>query len=204
MPLIFKSNNGKGNALGIWRMDEPFSFFLENLNEKELFEDKLKSRQLERLGTRHLLNVLANRNIHHKVHYDSYGKPHLPDSSTFISFSHKRNHVAVIISNDNALTGIDIEELGNLPVKLAPKFISENDKVPDSVFSQQERATLIWSAKETLYKVYGKKELDFKQHLTVCFDKENRLNGFVNKGSYSQEIKLAYEFVDGLTLVHTL
>ncbi|MCO6494144.1 MAG: 4'-phosphopantetheinyl transferase superfamily protein [Bacteroidetes bacterium] len=202
MPLIYKSQNDKSN-LGVWRIDEPISFFLDKLNLNDYPGEKLNDRKLEKLGTRHLLNLLADKPIHEKIQYDGYGKPYLDEMNDFISFSHKKSHVAVIISNQNKLTGIDIEKIGALPVKLSAKFVSQEDFMPDSLFSQEQKCTLIWSAKETIYKCYGKKELDFRQNLKVCFDKENHLTGFINKGDYSKQIPLKYEFIEDFALVYT-
>lgn len=46
-----------------------------------------------------------------EIGYSSEGKPHLTDNSSFISISHTKGYVAVILSSV-APVGIDIEQYG--------------------------------------------------------------------------------------------
>ncbi|MCK9481489.1 MAG: 4'-phosphopantetheinyl transferase superfamily protein [Bacteroidia bacterium] len=204
MPLIYQSEIKNKAVVGVWHIQEPISFFLEQLNENQVPDEKLESRKFEKLGTSYLLNVLAKRSIHHTVVYDTFGKPFLEDSADSVSFSHKKNHVAVMLANDKLLPGIDIETVCNLPVKLAPKFVSDNDIIPDGILTVDQKFTLIWAAKESLYKVYGRKELDFRKNMSVHFKSPNQLVGFVEKDAVTMQLQLRYEFINNLVLVHTL
>ena len=64
----------------------------------------------------------------------------------------------------------------------------------------------IWCAKEALYKYYGLKSLDFKEHLKVDYqplENEGTLTGYIQKDDYYTELKLGYEFFNEYLLIHT-
>ena len=204
MPLIYKVHTKQGSLVGIWKIEEPIEFFTNALSNKAIPEEKLLNRKLEKLGIRYLLNQLSEKFLDNEIDYDNFGKPHLINGKHFISFSHKKIFVAVILSKNNPHTGIDIEMTGPLPLKLSHKFVSNNDLVPDEKFTPQQKAALIWSAKESLYKIYGKKELDFKEHLSVKYIHNKELIGTIHKGDFYLQVSLHYDFVGELVLVHSV
>jgi 4'-phosphopantetheinyl transferase EntD len=64
--------------------------------------------------------------------------------------------------------------------------------------------TLIWSGKETLYKFYSQKELDFKQHMTIFTNNKNpqkeavKIRGCLHKFSpvfYDINVLMIEDFV---------
>lgn len=203
MPLLLhKKINGK-SSLGIWLIEEQPDFFYKHLGEKPALIEKQVHKQLEKLAARHLINIISGKTIHNKLIYDAFGKPFLQEDPKFISFSHKFPYVAVLMS-ESPFTGIDIERLGETPYKLRSKFVSPHDRVGTLTDNPLEQATLIWSAKECLYKVYGKKALDFKQHLRVWVNSDGKLMGLVHKNTHKLEIELQYFKFQNHTVVHTL
>jgi len=203
MPLIYKEHTKQGSLVGIWKIEEPAEFFLAELSDKAMPEDKLQTRRLEKLGIRYLLNQLSQKFLDKEIDYDNFGKPHLLNGQHFISFSHKKSFVAVILSENNPHTGIDIELTGPLPLKLSHKFVSSYDSIPEDKFTPQQKAALIWSAKESLYKIYGIKELDFIKHLRIEYIEGNQLLGTIHKNDFYLQVPLKFDFVGDLVLVHS-
>lgn len=203
MPVVFEQTNTKGTRVGIWEIVEPMSFFSEQLQMDTIPDEKLPGRILEKMAVRLLLNYLADATVHTGIQYDAFGKPFLSNYPLFISFSHKKNHVAVIVSPDNPATGIDIEALSPLPLKLSAKFQNTEDLIGIKEENAAFKACLLWSAKECLYKVYGKKELDFSAHMTIRATGKEELLGCIHKNGYKQEVPLYYKKIGAFVLTYT-
>ena len=96
---------------GIWKTEESTEELLALLPDPERYEQQLTRfssphRKLEWLSVRVLLyQLLGEEKI---IEYAPSGKPRLADSSYFISISHTRGYVAVILSPRSEV-GIDIE-----------------------------------------------------------------------------------------------
>ena len=78
-----------------------------------------------------------------------------------ISISHTQKFIAIIISASPV--GIDIEKIDERALNTAPKFINLN--VHKNLTN--ESATLIWSAKECLFKLHQKGDLNYIEDLSV-------------------------------------
>jgi phosphopantetheinyl transferase len=98
--------------------------------------------------------------------YDEYGKPRLQDG-TFISITHSYTFTAIIVSADLHV-GIDIEKQREKILKIAHKFTPfEEYKTIANVDALISKLTIVWGAKESLYKIYGKKKLLFLHHIYI-------------------------------------
>lgn len=145
------------------------------------------------LASRVLLGQLyAGKNI--ELHKDQFNKPSLlVDAKPFhISISHSHEYAVIIVSEYDTV-GVDIEKVDNRVIRVAHKFIREDEAIADE--SMQTLAyTIIWSAKEALYKYYSKKELDFKQNLRigrfVPMPEPFTIKGYIEKGDYRKELVL--------------
>jgi 4'-phosphopantetheinyl transferase EntD len=73
--------------------------------------------------------------------------------------------------------------------------------------AQIAEMTLIWSAKETLYKLYNKKELDFKKHLIIepfsLVQTENCFIGNIIKDNLHKKQKIHFKFYEQIVLTYT-
>ena len=63
-----------------------------------------------------------------------------------------------------------------------------------------------WGAKEALYKAYGRRELDFREHIIIePFDlnsPEGEMRGRITKGDFSANYQLKYRSVQDFVLVY--
>ena len=100
------------------------------------------------------------------VFYDEFGKPHLKDKN-YLSISHSFTFTAIIISKKKPV-GIDIEKQRDKIVKIAHKFtpIEEYNTIANHE-ALVSKLTIVWGAKESLYKIYGKKKLRFLHHIYI-------------------------------------
>jgi len=106
------------------------------------------------------------------------------------------------------LPGIDLEKIDQRIARVKHKFMnkSEFDFAGDE--KQIELQTLIWSAKEALYKVYGKKELDFKDHLQIYPFNINQnpthtFFGTIKKDDFHQKHLIHFQILNNIVLTYT-
>lgn len=140
------------------------SEYLDQLTEQEkerFFSFKHQNRKCEFVATRILRHHLFGY-VH--IHYDDHGAPFIEDEG-FISISHAPGVVGLAISKTYKV-GIDLEPKRNKAYTLRSKFLSEKEKMEFDTSSENEM-TKVWSAKEVLYKLAGRKKILFKEHLLL-------------------------------------
>jgi phosphopantetheinyl transferase len=159
-------------------------------------------RELETLGKNRLLAYLTSETT--KLTYDDKGKPHLANDSRHISISHSHNKLVIII-NDNEETGVDIELIRDKVLNIKHKYLSKNELLDAN--DDVEKLLIYWAAKETLYKIYGLKEVEFIKHLAIePFTKQDKgkLLGSINLSNFNASFELNYQLIDNYALVYAL
>jgi len=186
---------GTSTKVLIWKIEESIDdlkkgISLTEKNAMRLGSMKSELHQKGFLSIRHLLKEVGLTDA--DLHYDEFGKPHL-DTGRYISISHSFSFTAIIFSYENSV-GIDIEKQREKILKIAHRFTPiEEYKTIANVDALISKLTIVWGAKESLYKIYGKKKLLFLHHIYVDdfnFDNhkttgEIRFNGKVS--SYNIE-----------------
>lgn len=150
-------------------MDESVEELLALLPHSVEYEQAMQRftavhRRLEWLSVRVLLYQLLGEAK--EIGYESSGKPYLTDRSFFISISHTKGYVAVILS-PTAEVGVDIEQYGQRVHKVAHKFMREDERA--GIYDDDTTWGLLlhWSAKEVMFKCMGTAEVDFREHLYI-------------------------------------
>jgi 4'-phosphopantetheinyl transferase len=101
---------------------------------------------------------------YHGLAKDEHGKPYLLDSELDISLTHTEEYVAVAFSEIGAV-GLDLEQPRDQILRIFPRLFSV--KEVEDVQGDLDEATVYWSAKEAMYKLYGKRAVDFRKHLLL-------------------------------------
>lgn len=171
MPFIPVQSQINGTSLGVWAIEEDELYFLERvkLYENEwirLAQIAHPQKRLEWLSSRLCMKELLKIANHNRVESlnTHTGKPYLSDNSHRISYTHSTRYSAAIAGNSGEV-GIDIESFHhkrNLRTRFL--FMSEEELDHFEPISSFELFLLIWSAKETLYKILGPGHA-FKHHL---------------------------------------
>ena len=151
MPLLLKHKD-VDSLWGIWQMSEAYEDLCASLPSVMVAEAESRfqapHRRQEWLSVRALLRELAGEDC--EILYRPSGKPYLLDASTFISISHTRGYVAVILGRKPV--GIDIEQYGPRVHKVASRFMRA-DEVANLYEGDDTWSLLLhWSAKETMFK----------------------------------------------------
>ena len=137
--------------IAIWEITETLEELLQLSNTISAADFNTEKQKKEWLASRLLLNEI---NPNYSISYNAFGAPELGNSS-FISISHSKGLVAIIISQQKV--GLDIEEISGKALRVSAEVVSINNLKALTT----ERATLIWCCKEAVFKWYQKGEVDF-------------------------------------------
>ncbi len=200
MPLESIKKINDASSWALWRITEEIgNFFLvldlkkEDMGSYDSISNYYK--KLEWLASRVAAKYLLE---HAGVDYqgiskDKYGKPHLVNQKGAISVSHSYPYVAVIYHQQQDV-GIDLERPRERILKISKKFLNENELAYAA--EDTRKITLLWSAKETLYKLHGRKFVIFKENLEVeAFElnSEGFLTGIIKLNGKESFYKIKYE-----------
>lgn len=173
-----------------------------NLEAFAAQEQLTVKREIETRGKEHLIARLIKTPC--ELVYDDKGKPFVKDSSLHISVSHSHDRLAIMVNTEEA-TGIDIELIRKNVVNIKTKFLgpAELEDAGDHV----EKLLVYWAAKETLYKIYGLKEVAFIENLFVEpfeYTDQGQLTGHIRLEQFNKRFALQYQEMNGYILVYAL
>ncbi len=154
--------------------DFNISSYLHYLNKDEqvrLSSFKNKKRQQEFVKTRILKHHLFGDK---RIIYSDIGVPSI-EKGPFISISHAKNIVAIAVCEKFQI-GLDLETPQEKIKYLYPKFISEKE-LKYIQTDDLTQLTKVWSGKEVLYKLAGRKGVDFKKDLLLIPKDKNKWMG---------------------------
>lgn len=186
----------------IRKINENVRLGLLHLPDYSAFTGVTRKRDLEKNATAFLLEKLFDKAV--DLSYTIEGKPILKQENCHISISHSHDKL-VIICNTECETGIDVELIRDKVLKIKDKFLSaiELNEVKNDV----EKLIICWAAKETLYKVYGLKEVEFAKHLYIHpfeLKLQGQITGEINLDSFQKKFNLHYEKLEDYMLVYVL
>jgi len=169
MGVIQKKYPDEDCILGIWEITEDLDSLssLVRLDpEEKQMVDRFGNtqRKIEWLSVRALINDLTGRDS--KIIYNGNHKPYLYDWSYNISISHSRNLTSILLSRQRKV-GIDLECMSHEISKLQNKFINKNEYITSNPELRTYHLYIHWCAKEALYKITDKQDINFKQNLTI-------------------------------------
>ncbi len=168
MPLYKSLTIDKNTKVLIWNIQESYADLSDGISlttANQTRVDGMKSELHQRgfLSIRHLLKEVGL--IDEDLVYDEFGKPHLKNGK-FISITHSFTFSGIIISD--VPVGIDIEMQRDKILKIAHKFTPFQEyKTIANHDALISKLTIVWGAKESLYKIYGKKKLRFLEHIYI-------------------------------------
>ncbi len=208
MPLYKTIKVSEHTNVLIWKIEESFEALSDGViltKNSQNRVDSMKS-DLHRRGfmsIRHLLSVAGYQDK--DLYYDTIGKPHLNDG-LFISITHSFHYSGIIISRDTHV-GIDIEKQRDKIVKIAHKFTPIQEY---STMANHEglvrKLTIVWGAKESLYKIFEQEGLSFLQHIDVqdfSID-DSKTTGRITFKSTASNYTIHFLEFDGFTGVYAL
>ena len=156
MPL-FKNIKENNCLIGIWELSETLDHFKKKYNNSIIEKINSDKRKKEILASRALLKEM-NPNL--KITHNKYGAPTIGNGK-FISISHSKRFITIILSSNKV--GIDVQKVNFKALKVASKFIDLTKH--ESLC--KDKATLIWSCKECIYKWHQKGLVNFLNDIKI-------------------------------------
>jgi phosphopantetheinyl transferase len=206
MPIYKTLNNRNHTQVYIWKIEESEAWLRSDtpLSKNSINRLITMSSELHRRGflsIRHLLKAAGYSD--HDLFYSDQGKPFLKDDKK-ISISHSFTFTCIVISD--VAVGIDVEMRRDKIQRIAPKFIGFESSYLNDIEQPVRELTIIWGAKESMYKLYGTRGLGFKANCRV-----NAMDLSHNHTTCSLTYEgdhfifdAFYEEVEGFTVVYIL
>lgn len=172
------------NQAKLWCSESDLNLWKTIQNEK---------RKREFLAVRCILWTL---NLQNELFYE--GRIPKMHKQGFISISHSKDMVAVALSETHPV-GVDIEIIGNKATRVMEKFVNEKERM---IFepSNKLKTTLLWSFKESVYKLIQEEGLHFKEQILVSCAQNGEYKGqiFTERGNF--EVPLGHRFINDYVL----
>ena len=204
MPVFFQQQINETTRLGIWKIEETEEFFKGNVPLHR--EVTHPHKRLQHLAGRFLLQFLFPDFPYELIQIADTRKPFLPAEQYHFSISHCGDYAAAIVSKTGRV-GIDIE----IPVekigRIMYKYLSAAEHelfnlIPgtESETMRLEEPTLLWSAKESVFKWYGNGAIDFRKQIRLLRQHESTetIDCFFSKDG--SELVIHYRQFEGLVL----
>ena len=223
MPVFYQHIIDGDSRLGIWKIEETEQFFLSNVPVNT--EVSHPHKRLQHLAGRFLLRFLFPGFPYELIRIADTRKPFLANEEYHFSISHCGDYAAAIVSKSKRV-GIDIEIPSPKIERIKNKFLNENElnewkgingswqnpltkeSISDDLQKEKfytqpialQNLTMLWSAKEAVFKWYGDGGVDFSEH--ILLGKSDRANGTVE--CYFSKNKtgllIHYQFFEHLVL----
>jgi phosphopantetheinyl transferase len=209
--IFFQHSINESTKLGIWKIEEPESFFLQQVPLKQQVTHPYK--RLQHLAGRLLLPRLFEDFPLEEILIADTRKPFLEDELYHFSISHCGNYAAAIASSKNRV-GVDIEFVTPRLKAISHKFLTPEETVYIEKWKHLtalhlQMITIIWSAKEAMFKWYGDGNLDFRKHMVlngvIVFQAGGWITiPFLFKKEEPVPLKIMAKTFDGLVLAYVV
>ncbi|MBY5957026.1 4'-phosphopantetheinyl transferase superfamily protein [Membranicola marinus] len=170
MPLVKIEQINDDTKLLIWYLTEDASFFENHLTsifaDPPPWADMKSKRKKEFLATRYLLQLGLPPDIKvSEVTKDEYGCPKLSNPALYFGISHTSEYIGCVISTSRS--GCDIERYQERILAMSHRFMTAPElhwaQGPNELLKTQ----LIWGIKESAYKTWGRKKIDWRKHIQI-------------------------------------
>ncbi|MDP4281908.1 MAG: 4'-phosphopantetheinyl transferase superfamily protein [Bacteroidota bacterium] len=210
MPLERCIKPDRETVAGIWKIEENADDLIAGLELSPLEDQIVHSyrnmrRKEQWLACRRILKEIYGKN--YTLAYNEFGKPFLVNNpETELSLSHSGEYAAAIISRSYRI-GIDIEKVSDRIHRVKERFLSEPELRHTSLHHNTEELYVYWGAKEALYKINGRPDIDFQKDIILepfdylcagqCFAE-------IRRGSKPGKFEVSYEKIGNYIFVYAL
>jgi phosphopantetheinyl transferase len=204
--IFFQHTINEATKLGIWKIEEPESYFLQKVPLKQQVSHPYK--RLQHLAGRLLLPELFEDFPLEEIMIADTRKPFLEDEKYHFSISHCGNFAAAIASARQRV-GVDIEMVTPRLKSISHKFLTDNenrylDQWKDLSSLYLQMLTIIWCAKEAIFKWHGEGNVDFRKMMlldgVISLADEWISVPFIFKKNQTVHLKVTARTFDGLVL----
>ncbi|MFO7864498.1 MAG: 4'-phosphopantetheinyl transferase superfamily protein [Salinivirgaceae bacterium] len=190
---------GADTAIQFWDLNEKHTELESMLSlskaEQECYNKITNAKRKSEFLAARILQRKVLPNNH--VSYLDTGAPVMEKNETHISIAHSNQTVCFMHSAYRC--GVDVETIASRALRVAKRFLNNQEfKFIGEEFPARD-ATLLWSAKESLYKMLGQMGIDFASQLIItAIETENRqhMKASIISNNSEAEYELSYTFFD--------
>ena len=201
MGIIIKNYLDPDTMLGIWEITEDYNTLMSLVKLNDEDHERLNSfrnhhRKLEWLSVRALASNLLKNQV--RIVYDENRKPLLEDNSYQISISHSNSLTSILVSKTKKV-GIDLEYMSHRISSIAFKFINEREYITKDPERIRYHLYVHWCAKEAMYKICDKQDINFRKNLTIKpfhLNERGEMEGIVSNMFGRETFNLRYFKLD--------
>ncbi len=172
MPLAKLEKINSNSFWCVWEITESAEQLQEMLVLTDSGREEIEHithpiRQRERLASRCCLQELVQQmgKEYNGIEKDEHDKPHLVGHKFHISISHSFPY-AVAILHKMLPVGIDIEKPVEKLGRIAHRYLNEDEFADCN--GDLKKLCVYWSGKEAIFKLNGKKGLNFKRDIHIA------------------------------------
>lgn len=197
----------KGRAWALWRIAEDEQTLNDEIRQHETISETLtnKPKRLEwlagRVTTKAILESL--KLPFQGIIKDEHGKPFLNGYDFQLSLSHSFPYVAALLDFHHPV-GIDLEQPKEKLLRIASRVHHEAEQ--RDLGTDIVKHCIYWCAKESLIKLYGRKDLIFAENMFIQpFERRNEddITGKMIIAGVETLIPLHYIVYPGFVIVFT-
>lgn len=197
MPLFKLIKPNLHTTVYIWKIEESLNqlyadTYLSLNSRKRVSNMRSELHQRGFLSVRHLLKEANLSDA--DLYYNTYGKP-LLRSGKHISITHSYHFSAIAVSDDDI--GIDIEMIREKIKIIQHKFVNTDF---DSLSNEDlvKQLTIIWGAKEAMYKIYPYGGLSFRKNIAInpFLFKDTCSSGRINFKDWQKTYNINFLFLE--------
>lgn len=203
VPLFHQQLINETTRLAIWKIEEGESFFEMGIPLKRQITHPHK--RLQHLAGRFLLPLLFPDFPNHEIEIADTRQPFLPGEQYHFSISHCADFAAAVVSTQYRV-GIDVETINPKVGQIKHKFLhpTELNFVHEHHSDEQpELLSIVWSAKEAMYKWYGHGQVDFSEMMRLepfKLSTEGIIDATFKKPDFEQSTRIYYKLFEQLVL----
>ena len=206
MPLFYQQDINENTRLGIWHIQEPAAFFLEKV---PLHRDITHPhKRLQHLAGRYLLQHLFPDFPYTEMLIADSRKPYLPYEQYHFSISHCGDYAAAIVSREHRV-GVDIEMVTPRVERIRHKFLHSSEWATVEALvaagaAQLELLTMLWSAKEAVFKWWSFGSVDFSEDILLsqfAATPDGVMQGLLKRGQEQYKLSLHWQLFPEMSLV---
>ena len=199
MPFLKEFIINNSTKIKLWKLNLGELDYFE-LDEYDSILMKAKKNELVREQFLAVRKTLQLEDPSYKIRYDDSGKPFI-NSDLNISISHSNCMAAIVFSEHNEV-GIDIEHKKKKIINIQDKFLNDSEKLENEYQYNVDYLTMIWTAKESIYKALGIKGVSFSDNIIIKNINKNKSHGYYINGKEKYKFDLKFFSIEEYILCY--
>jgi len=206
MPEYLKIDAENGNRVMVWQITESFDELhsmvqLSDEDEATLSSFRFEPRKKEWLTVRVLVKKLLGDN--YRIYYKKSGAPFFKDKKLHIGISHTNGFAGISVAPFP--TALDMEKASPRIERVCQRFVRDDELafIPEN--ERVDYYNAIWAAKETLFKLFDRKDVVFKERFIInpfSLSDNGKITAKVNFNGNHCDVLMRYKITPFFTLIY--